>query len=114
MFPAAIIIYRYIQTHDDVQGMLVHPGWNEVVPCQGDVYAIYQVLEGHSSDLTINYSSSKTGSIRSLKDIMATPSILHKPMLIEAHARLVNVAHFKRDHGDLYFQAALARMGKHS
>ena len=95
-----------------MQGMVFHPGWHAVVPCGGDVHRVYQVLEGDRPDLNVKFSSSHVGSIGSLKAIMALPNELQKPLLVEAHMRLVNAHHFGPKRGDLCHDAVLTSLGE--
>ena len=94
-----------------LQGLLIHPGWNEVVPCCGDVHQMYQVVEGGGSDLGIDVTVIGQ-RYQSLREIMALPKHIHKPMLVDSHARLVNSYHFKRKDGDFCHKAVLSSVGR--
>ena len=94
-----------------VQGMLVHPGWNAVVPCQATMQEVYVALESGNLDLPIRLKTSQGKTLTSLREVMAIPTHQQAPMLVEANARIVNANHFKQAHGDEYYQTMLRTVG---
>lgn len=93
------------------QGMLVHPGWNAIVPCQATMQEVYVALECGNLDLPIRLKTSQGKTITSLREVMAIPTHQQAPMLVEANARIVNANYFKQADGDEYHRTMLRTVG---
>ena len=95
-----------------VQGMLVHPGWNALIPCEASVHDVYLALESGQADLRVDVTGSQGQQITSLRELMAIPSHEHGPMLREIIMRVVNAQHLKTATGDVCHQNMLRNIGE--
>ncbi|KAK9853888.1 hypothetical protein WJX84_002193 [Apatococcus fuscideae] len=94
-----------------VKGMMVHPGWNVLVPCEASVQQIYMAYEGGNADLLVNVTCGQGQQYASLRDLMAIPSHQHRAMLREPYMRVVNAQHLKRTQGDACHRTMLHNIG---
>ncbi|KAK9861254.1 hypothetical protein WJX84_000778 [Apatococcus fuscideae] len=94
-----------------IKGMLVHPGWNALIPCEASVHDVYLALESGQADLRVDVTGSQGQQITSLRELMAIPSHEHGPMLREIIMRVVNAQHLKTATGDVCHQNMLRNIG---
>ncbi|KAK9853887.1 hypothetical protein WJX84_002027 [Apatococcus fuscideae] len=94
-----------------VKGMMVHPGWNVLVPCEASVQQIHMAYEGGNADLPVNVTCGQGQQYASLRDLMAIPSHQHRAMLREPYMRVVNAQHLKRTQGDACHRTMLHNIG---
>ena len=94
-----------------MQGLMVHPGWNAVIPCQQSMRQIYTALETGFLDMPIDLSGPGNEQYATLRDLQAIPSHQHGLMLAESGMRIMNALHFTRAKGDASHQIMYKYLG---
>ena len=94
-----------------MQEMLVHPGWNAVLPCDASVHRLYEALDTGALDIPVDVVRGTDQRFTSLAELTAIPAHQQGPILVDATMRMVNANHFKLSNGDACHQAVLKNMG---
>ena len=95
-----------------VQGMLVHPGWHDIIPCSKTLSEIYLAMEFGDLDLQIDMSSFEHGEKKQLRDLMTIPAYQQAPVCAEWGQRVVANMQSMEMPGDASHQAALKCLGR--
>ena len=97
---------------NDVQGMLVHPGWHSVMPCRYSASEIYTALELNQLDLPVETPHLGQDQHSSLRDLRAVPAYQHGSHFAELAQHLFAGLRSVRVQGDAAHWRALRFAGK--
>ena len=95
-----------------VQGLMVQPGWHQVLPCDYSIVQIYQALEAGNLDMPVCLDSGQHGRFTNLRQVAAIPFQQQLSMFHDASARIVNAMHLKLDAGDVCDRTLLRLAGR--
>ncbi|KAK9866126.1 hypothetical protein WJX84_004598 [Apatococcus fuscideae] len=98
----------------NVQGLMVQPGWHQVLPCDYSIVQIYQALEAGNLDMPVCLDSGQHGRFTNLRQVAAIPFRQQLSMFHDASARIVNAMHLKLDAGDVCDRTLLRLAGDSS
>ena len=99
---------------DFLQGMVVHPGWHSVFPCQQGVSQVYAALESGQLSLPVSMGNLGLGQYQSLEDLVQVPHHQHRHLLAEMSCGVVDVMNFRRAANDDAYQTMLQFAGTRS
>ena len=104
--------YPLTLAEDAAQGLMVQPGWQEVLPCKATVVQLYSALEMGTWDLPLTLSAGGCGTFTSLRALASVPLQQQVTMFGNASFGIVNAMHLKLCDGDPCDLAVMKLVGE--
>ncbi|KAK9826012.1 hypothetical protein WJX74_005420 [Apatococcus lobatus] len=100
----------YKMRMSSVQGMLVHPGWHAVTPCD-HISKVYVALEAGHGDLPLDLSGVVHKHCTSLRHMTSLPQEEHSKLFARVNFQIVQAMAGVKSRGDAAHQAMLSYTG---
>ena len=96
----------------NLQGALVHPGWNAVVPCEYSLQKLFQSLELGNLDMPVCISPEGLGRQSTLQEFAAVPQPQFHDILVSSINCCVNALTFTQAEDDACYRSLLGNTGR--
>lgn len=94
-----------------LQGLIVHPGWNSVFPCEGGFLGLQQALEEGRMDMELRLTHGASRRCVSLNQLAATPPQERLEVVRRLNAMTAVACRQSQQPGDAWFQTMLLMTG---